>query len=303
MPLNSLDVQNKTFNTQFRGFNKQEVDEFLDIVVSDYDNFTQKIKEQELELKALKERVKYFDDMKESLNKSIIVAQDAADNLRLQAQNEASNILGEAGNKSQLIIEAAKKEAGVVLNYASDDARRLVRDTDDLKRKMRLYHQRMTSIIENQLASVQAEDWVAALEPNTTDYLFNPEEKLQEILDITIRDHEEDVDKIISESEKEISAMTSDTKEIDLTELSSILDGTAKLKKKLASGTEEEDKENPEEKAEVKEEAQEKLDADTEKSEVKATENSASETETEKTSTDETSSENKEKTSEEGQKN
>lgn len=205
MPLNSLDVQNKSFNPQFRGFNKQEVDEFLDIIVNDYDEFAQKIKEQELELKALRERVKYFDDMKESLNKSIIVAQDAADNLRLQAQNEASNILAEASNKSQLIVESAKKEAGIVLNFASDDARRLIRDTDDLKRKMRLYHQRMTSIIENQLASVQAEDWVEALKPNSTDYLFNPEEKLQEILDITVKEHEENVEKIISEAEEAIS--------------------------------------------------------------------------------------------------
>lgn len=28
MALNSLDVQNKTFNPQFRGFSKHEVDEF-----------------------------------------------------------------------------------------------------------------------------------------------------------------------------------------------------------------------------------------------------------------------------------
>ena len=56
MTLNSLDVQNKTFNPQFRGFSKHEVDEFLDIVVRDYDEFAQTIKDQERELKALRER-------------------------------------------------------------------------------------------------------------------------------------------------------------------------------------------------------------------------------------------------------
>lgn len=185
MTLNSLDIQNKSFNPKWRGFDKREVDEFLDIVVRDYDEFAQTIKDQERELKTLRERVKYFDDMKDSLNKSIVVAQDAADNLRTQAQNEANNIITDAGQKSQLIIEAAKKEAGSILNVASDDARHLVRDTDDLKRKMRLYHQRMTSIIENQLASVQSEDWVEILQPVSGEYLFNPEEKLQEILENT----------------------------------------------------------------------------------------------------------------------
>lgn len=44
MALNSLDVQNKTFNTQMRGYNKHEIEEFLDIVVRDYDEFAQKLK-------------------------------------------------------------------------------------------------------------------------------------------------------------------------------------------------------------------------------------------------------------------
>lgn len=193
MALNSLDVQNKTFNPQFRGFSKHEVDEFLDIVVRDYDEFAQTIKDQERELKALRERVKYFDDMKDSLNKSIVVAQDAADNLREQAKSEAdtlkinsekesAEIIANAGQKSSLIIEAAKKEAGNILNAASDDARKLVRDTDDLKRKMRLYHQRMTSIIENQLSSIQSDDWAEIFRP-TQDYSINPEEKLQMIIE------------------------------------------------------------------------------------------------------------------------
>lgn len=121
MTLNSLDVQNKTFNPQWRGFNKHEVDEFLDIVVRDYDDFAQTLKDQERELKSLRERVKYFDEMKDSLNKSIVVAQDAADNLRAQAEKEADGMitdakaksqmnLSEAAAKSQMIIEAAKKK-------------------------------------------------------------------------------------------------------------------------------------------------------------------------------------------------
>jgi cell division initiation protein len=187
MALNSLDVQNKTFNTQMRGYSKHEIEEFLDIIVRDYDEFAQKIKEQDRELKSLRERVRYFDDMKDSLNKSIVVAQDAADNLRVQAQSESNSIIAEASQKGQLIIEAAKKEAGTILNQASDDARRLVRDTDDLKRKMRLYHQRMTSIIEAQLASIHSEDWQDTLE-STSSHITNPEEKLQEIVDMQLSD-------------------------------------------------------------------------------------------------------------------
>lgn len=204
MTLNSLDVQNKTFNPQWRGFNKHEVDEFLDIVVRDYDDFAQTLKDQERELKSLRERVKYFDEMKDSLNKSIVVAQDAADNLRAQAEKEADGMitdakaksqmnLSEAAAKSQMIIEAAKKEASLILNAASDDARELVRNTDDLKRKMRMYHQRMSSLIETQMASIQSDDWENVIKPASSDYLINPEEKLQEIIDTTTRLSAEEV--------------------------------------------------------------------------------------------------------------
>ena len=63
----------------------------------------------------------------------------------------------------------------------------MVRDTDDLKRKMRLYHQRMTSIIEAQLASIHSEDWQDTLEA-TSSHITNPEEKLQEIVDMQLSD-------------------------------------------------------------------------------------------------------------------
>ena len=118
MSLNSLDVQNKTFATKVRGYNKVDVDDFLDLIIRDYDEFAEKIKDQDRKLKSLRERVESYEGMKDSLNKSIVVAQSAADNLKEHAINEANAITVEAGQKAQYILEAAKKEAGVILNSA-----------------------------------------------------------------------------------------------------------------------------------------------------------------------------------------
>ena len=38
MPITSLEIKDKTFSTRFRGFDPEEVDEFLDIVVRDYED-------------------------------------------------------------------------------------------------------------------------------------------------------------------------------------------------------------------------------------------------------------------------
>ena len=182
MTLNSLDVQNKTFPTKMRGYNKADVDDFLDLIIRDYDTFAEKMKDQERELKSLRERVEYFEGMKESLNKSIVVAQSAADNLKEHAINEANAITVEAGQKAQYILEAAKKEAGVILNSASDDARQLVKETEELKRKMRIYHQRMALMVESQLEGIKSHEWEEILKPTTT-YIGDGVEKLKEIID------------------------------------------------------------------------------------------------------------------------
>ena len=182
MTLNSLDVQNKTFATKVRGYNKVDVDDFLDLIIRDYDEFAEKIKDQDRELKSLRERVESYEGMKDSLNKSIVVAQSAADNLKEHAINEANAITVEAGQKAQYILEAAKKEAGVILNSASDDARQLVKETEELKRKMRIYHQRMALMVESQLEGIKSHEWEEILKPTTT-YIGDGVEKLKEIID------------------------------------------------------------------------------------------------------------------------
>lgn len=182
MSLNSLDIQNKTFTTKVRGYNKVDVDDFLDLVIRDYDEFSEKIKDQERELKSLRGRVESYEVMKDSLNKSIVVAQSAADNLKEHAINEANAITVEAGQKAQYILEAAKKEAGVILNSASDDARQLVKETEELKHKMRIYHQRMVLMVESQLEGIESHEWEEILKPTTT-YIGDGVEKLKEIID------------------------------------------------------------------------------------------------------------------------
>ena len=52
MPITSLEIKDKTFSTRFRGFDPEEVDEFLDIVRK---NKEEEKREKE-EIKNLKER-------------------------------------------------------------------------------------------------------------------------------------------------------------------------------------------------------------------------------------------------------
>jgi cell division initiation protein len=182
MALRSLDIEDKKFNSKFNGYNKEEVDDFLDLIIRDYDEFSERIRDLERDNKSMKEKVEYYEGMKEALNKSILVAQSASDDLKRQSQMEASTVLNDATQKSSVILENAKKEAGNILTSASQDARRLVQETDELKRKMRVYHQRMTLMVEAQLENVKSLEWEEIFKP-TTSYIDSSDDKLKEIVD------------------------------------------------------------------------------------------------------------------------
>ena len=83
MALTPLDINNKTFAVKMRGYNQDEVDDFLDIVGRDYEELLQKNREMEKALKHAEEKLEYFNELKDALNQSIIVAQDTADKVKI----------------------------------------------------------------------------------------------------------------------------------------------------------------------------------------------------------------------------
>ncbi|NWN98645.1 MAG: DivIVA domain-containing protein, partial [Bacillus sp. (in: Bacteria)] len=79
MPLTPLDIHNKEFAKTFRGYDEDEVNEFLDQVIKDYEIIIREKRELENRVKELEEKLKHFSSIEETLNKSIVVAQEAAE--------------------------------------------------------------------------------------------------------------------------------------------------------------------------------------------------------------------------------
>lgn len=170
MALTPLDIKNKSFEVKFRGFDKDEVDDFLDQVVTDYETAIVDRKELEKALKAAGEKLEYYTDLKDALNKSIVVAQDAADKLKdnaeseshaivLKAETEATQILSDAKNNAKDLMDNAKNEASAILNDARTKAQRLAIETEALKSKTKSFHKRLTTLLESQMEIVNDDEW------------------------------------------------------------------------------------------------------------------------------------------------
>ena len=181
MPITSLEIKDKTFSTKFRGFDPEEVDEFLDIVVRDYEDLVRNNHEMERHIRSLEERLSYFDEMKDSLSQSVLIAQDTAERVKQAAQERSNNIIQQAEQDAQRLLEEAKYKANEILRQATDNAKKVAVETEELKNKSRVFHQRLKSTIESQLAIVESSDWEDILRPTAT-YLQTSDEAFKEVV-------------------------------------------------------------------------------------------------------------------------
>ena len=188
MAITALDIKDKQFTTKFRGYNEQEVDEFLDIIVDDYEDLVRDNRELSTRVKELEEKLAYFDEMKESLSQSVILAQETAEKVKASAADESANLINKANFNATHLIEEAKSKASEILRDATDEAKRVAIETEELKRQSRVFHQRLLAAVEGQLNLANAPEWGELLQP-TAIYLQNSDAVFKEVVEKVLDEH------------------------------------------------------------------------------------------------------------------
>ncbi|WP_137597174.1 DivIVA domain-containing protein [Paucilactobacillus kaifaensis] len=164
MSLTAEDIQNEKFSTKMRGYNVDEVNQFLDRIVAEFQTITEKNRELEETVKSDQEKLKYFTELKDSLNQSILVAQEAADKVKSNAQKEADITLREAQKQATDIVSEANEKANQLVHDSAESTKRLSVQTNDLKKQTRIFRQRLQVMLESQLAVVNSSDWDSLLQ-------------------------------------------------------------------------------------------------------------------------------------------
>lgn len=170
MPLTPLDIHNKEFTKGFRGYDEDEVNEFLDQVIKDYEMLIREKKELEEKLSELQDKLGHFTILEETLNKSILVAQETAEDVKRNAQKEA-----------KLIIKEAEKNADRIINEALSKSRKIAFDIEELKKQSKVFRNRFKMLIEAQLDLLQHDDWDHLMD-------YNSDAALKELEDENILD-------------------------------------------------------------------------------------------------------------------
>ncbi len=139
----------KKFDTVFRGYDKQQVQTFLDDVIKNYEVLLNKSQKTQEENIRLNEQIKYYQNIEDRMNRAIYNAESASDQIKKNARREADMLVTEARHNASRIINDALLKAEKAQNHADQ----LKRNTNALKRRLR-------QIIQNQLDVIEEMDRV-----------------------------------------------------------------------------------------------------------------------------------------------
>ncbi len=92
-----IELQNYEFSTQsFGGYNKAQVDEFVEVVVKEFEKYYRENIELKDRITVLNESLKNFKSMEDSLQNTLLFAQNTADDITKNAKQKAETITEEA---------------------------------------------------------------------------------------------------------------------------------------------------------------------------------------------------------------
>jgi cell division initiation protein len=136
--LTPLDIHNKEFKKGFRGYDESEVDEFLDLIVAEFERLVRQNDELQATIAGLESRLEHYKGMEETLKNSIVLAQKTADETRESAHREASVI------KREAMAEAAR-----LREDAQEDLRRSYRETELVRDRLLRFNAEMKAFLQS----------------------------------------------------------------------------------------------------------------------------------------------------------
>lgn len=138
------------FSITRHGYNIDEVNGFLDKVISKVERMVSEIKEKdakimelsklEAENKTLKDKISRYEKMESTLQRAIVMAEKTSEQIKINAHNE-----------SETILEDAKGKANRIINEALLKAEKAENEANMLRRNINIFKRRVKDIISAQM--------------------------------------------------------------------------------------------------------------------------------------------------------
>ena len=130
----------KRFTIVENGYDVNEVHRFIDIVISKLEKLSAENASYVAQIEELNLKLKENKPNEEKLEKAILAVQETADRIKEISKEEA-----------RIIVEEAKNNANSIIHEALIRAEKIEHDNMLLEKNMKIYKERVKSLLETQL--------------------------------------------------------------------------------------------------------------------------------------------------------
>ena len=138
--LTPMDIHNKEFKKGFRGYAEEDVDAFMESLAADYEKVYREYCELKERCESLQDKLSQYEKMEATMNSTLMLAQQTAENVKVAARKEAELILQEAENKKKQMVDET------ALNMQTTQ-----QDLDTLKAQANGFRAKCKAILTSQL--------------------------------------------------------------------------------------------------------------------------------------------------------
>ena len=137
MKMTPLDIRQKRFEAQMRGYSKKEVEAFLELTAGEFEEVVRENISLKDELKRVQSRLEQHLEREKTLQETMVTAQRISEDLKDQAKKEA-----------ELIRAEAELQADKIIANANNRMVELSKDLSELKRQKVQFESQLDSVIE-----------------------------------------------------------------------------------------------------------------------------------------------------------
>ena len=164
MAIRPIDVRRKEFKNSLRGYDANQVDDFLDAVADEFERtFSENARMRE-EISHLRERLEQFSRLEGSIQAALVNAEQAATDLRETAHRQAENLKESARREAELTIREAKARSHQMLADSSGRVERIQESYEALREAKQTFSAEFRQLLQSYMAVMDNADVATARE-------------------------------------------------------------------------------------------------------------------------------------------
>lgn len=131
------------FSYEANGYNRNQVNQFVEEVITQTEGIIKRCKEQKNEIENLRQELEHYKNIETSLKDAIIRAEEAGDNIKRMAREEY-----------EMIVTDAKHNASRIVNEALLKAEKIEVQSERLQNNIKIFKRKLKLIVEQQMEVV-----------------------------------------------------------------------------------------------------------------------------------------------------